>query len=133
MRESEYRSAAIDLSRDHAGFFDTAQRAARVICEGLIHRYDLNAQDARTFQRGMELLADAYWAAGAREVLVPAAGVPALRDGDSGPLRRREERLKNRLAAPSWFFQCIAGLKPSSALPKAIARKPAGRSTRPSR
>ena len=33
-----------------------------------------------------------WWAAGAREILVPLAGVPALRDGDSGPLRARRVR-----------------------------------------
>ena len=55
-------------------------------------RYDLNDADARLFKRGLELLADIYWAAGAREVLVPLPGAMRLRDGDSGPLRRRRVR-----------------------------------------
>jgi choline dehydrogenase-like flavoprotein len=50
-------------------------------------RYDLDPADARRFKRGVEALTDIYWAAGAREVSVPIAGVPTLRDGDSAPLR----------------------------------------------
>lgn len=50
-------------------------------------RYDLSAQDADRFRLGIETLVDVYWAAGAREVIVPIAGVPTLRAGDSGPLR----------------------------------------------
>ncbi len=53
-----------------------------------IVRYDLAAEDARRFKRGMLALAELYWAAGAHEVIVPVRGVPALRDGDSGPLER---------------------------------------------
>jgi choline dehydrogenase-like flavoprotein len=50
-------------------------------------RYDLNEADTAKFKRGLEILADIYWAAGAREVIVPVKGLPVLRDGDSGPLR----------------------------------------------
>jgi choline dehydrogenase-like flavoprotein len=50
-------------------------------------RYDLQAEDLARFRRGIELLTDIYWAAGARAVIVPVAGVPTLRDGDSRPLR----------------------------------------------
>lgn len=59
---------------------------------GPVIRYDLAAEDARRFQRGFELLADIFFAAGAREVLVPIAGVPALRDGDTTPLRQARVR-----------------------------------------
>ncbi|HEU4978430.1 MAG TPA: GMC family oxidoreductase [Solirubrobacteraceae bacterium] len=55
-------------------------------------RYDLHAEDARRFQRGFALLADIWWAAGAREIAVPLAGVPVLRDGDSSPLTRARVR-----------------------------------------
>jgi choline dehydrogenase-like flavoprotein len=51
-----------------------------------IVRYDLHPVDAARFQRGMAVLADVFFAAGAREVVVPLAGVPTLRDGDTGPL-----------------------------------------------
>lgn len=49
-------------------------------------RYDLTAADAERFRRGFALLAEIFFAAGAREVVVPVAGVPALRDGDVSPL-----------------------------------------------
>jgi choline dehydrogenase-like flavoprotein len=50
-------------------------------------RYDLNATDTARFKRGLELLVELYWTAGAREVLVPVRGVPPLRDGELAPLR----------------------------------------------
>jgi choline dehydrogenase-like flavoprotein len=53
-----------------------------------IIRYDLGAADAARFKRGLLALAELYWAAGAREVIVPVRGVPTLRDGDSRPLER---------------------------------------------
>jgi choline dehydrogenase-like flavoprotein len=58
-------------------------------------RYDLNAHDTATFKRGLELLTDLYWAAGAKAVLAPAIGVPVLRDGDSGPLQRASIRARD--------------------------------------
>lgn len=51
-------------------------------------RYNLGAGDAERLKFGIERLAEIYWAAGAREVVVPIAGVPTLRDGDSAPLAR---------------------------------------------
>jgi choline dehydrogenase-like flavoprotein len=53
-----------------------------------IIRYDLGEADAARFKRGLLALAELYWAAGAREVIVPVRGVPTLRDGDSRPLER---------------------------------------------
>ena len=55
-------------------------------------RYDVNRSDVATFKRGIELLAQIYWEAGAKEVLLPVAGVPRLRNGDNGPLERAELR-----------------------------------------
>lgn len=50
-------------------------------------RYDLNEADAATIGRGVERLAQLLFAAGARRVILPVAGVPELRDGDLTPLR----------------------------------------------
>jgi choline dehydrogenase-like flavoprotein len=50
-------------------------------------RYDLGERDTRAFQRGLEALAEIFWAAGARAVVLPVARLPVLRDGDSAPLR----------------------------------------------
>ena len=55
-------------------------------------RYDLHPEDADRFRRGFAALADIFWAAGAREVVVPLAGVPTLRDGDTSPLHRARIR-----------------------------------------
>ena len=55
-------------------------------------RYDLLAEDAARFKRGLAALADIYWAAGAREIVLPVAGMPTLRDGDSGPLHAHAVR-----------------------------------------
>jgi choline dehydrogenase-like flavoprotein len=67
---------------------DTARGSVREVGGRLVVRYDLHPDDAERLRRGFALLADIWWAAGAREILVPLAGVPALRDGDSGPLQR---------------------------------------------
>ena len=55
-------------------------------------RYDLNREDVAAFKRGIELLTELYWAAGARAVYPPVAGIQELRDGDTGTLRDRELR-----------------------------------------
>lgn len=71
-----------DLSR---GF--VRERAGRVEI-----RYDLGRDDAATFKRGIELLCELYWAAGARAVYPPVEGVTELSDGDLEPLRRAPVR-----------------------------------------
>ena len=68
---------------------DSATGSVREVGGRLVVRYDLHPDDAERLRRGFALLADIWWAVGAREILVPLAGVPALRDGDSGPLRAR--------------------------------------------
>lgn len=55
-------------------------------------RYDLNDHDRRTVVRGIERLVQILFAAGAREVLVPIAGVPPLKRPQ--PLRARRRDLK---------------------------------------
>jgi choline dehydrogenase-like flavoprotein len=58
-------------------------------------RYDLNDHDVRTFKRGLELLAELYWAAGARELLMPLKQVRRLVGGDSEPLRSARVRAQD--------------------------------------
>ncbi len=55
-------------------------------------RYDLHPDDAARFQRGLVVLAQVFFAAGAREVVVPLAGVPTLVGGDTTPLERARIR-----------------------------------------
>jgi choline dehydrogenase-like flavoprotein len=71
---------------------DTARGTVRSIGRRLVVRYDLHPEDAERFRRGFELLARIFFAAGAREVIVPVEGIPALRDGDVEPLRRARVR-----------------------------------------
>jgi choline dehydrogenase-like flavoprotein len=71
---------------------DTARGTVRSIGRRLVVRYDLDPSDAERFRRGFELLARIFFAAGAREVIVPVDGVPTLRDGDVEPLRRAKVR-----------------------------------------
>jgi choline dehydrogenase-like flavoprotein len=71
---------------------DTARGTVRSVGRRLVVRYDLHPDDAERFRRGFELLARIFFAAGAREVIVPIDGVPTLRDGDLEPLRRARVR-----------------------------------------
>jgi choline dehydrogenase-like flavoprotein len=72
-----------DTSRGRIPTGALARRAGRPIV-----RYDLNARDVATIQRGVERLAQLLFAAGARRVILPIGAVPELRDGDLEPLRR---------------------------------------------
>jgi choline dehydrogenase-like flavoprotein len=71
---------------------EVRERAGRVEI-----RYDLNAADAERFRRGILLLTELYWAAGAREVYQPVDPLCALTDGDMGSLNDRPVR-PNELA-----------------------------------
>jgi len=55
-------------------------------------RYDLNREDTATFKRAIELLCELYWAAGARAVYPPIAGLPELRDGELTRVREHDLR-----------------------------------------
>ncbi|HKP88592.1 MAG TPA: GMC family oxidoreductase [Thermoleophilaceae bacterium] len=55
-------------------------------------RYDLNREDTATFKRGIELLCELYWAAGARIVYPPIEGIGELRDGDVRTIRDHDLR-----------------------------------------
>jgi choline dehydrogenase-like flavoprotein len=55
-------------------------------------RYDLVAQDVERIRRGLLRLAELYWAAGARRVFLPVAGLGALDTPDLAPLRERRLR-----------------------------------------
>ncbi len=50
-------------------------------------RYDLNRDDTIKFKRAIEVLTDIYWAAGAKRVYPPIAGLPELGPGDTHKLR----------------------------------------------
>lgn len=81
-RMSQFGVMVSDVSRG-----SVRERAGR-----LEIRYDLEREDVQAFRRGIELLCELYFAAGATSVLVPVEGVGELRGGDLEPLRRRELR-----------------------------------------
>jgi choline dehydrogenase-like flavoprotein len=51
-------------------------------------RYSLNADDISKFKRGIEILCEIYWAAGAKRAYPPIACLPELGPGDMDRLRR---------------------------------------------
>jgi len=61
-------------------------RAREALCRSDV----LNDDDLRTFKRGVELLCECYWAAGAKEVYPPIEGIGILRDGDVDTIRRHD-------------------------------------------
>jgi choline dehydrogenase-like flavoprotein len=71
---------------------DTSRGSVRERAGRAEIRYSMNADDARTFKRGVELLCELYWAAGARALYTPVEGLGELRDGDLEPLRRATVR-----------------------------------------
>jgi choline dehydrogenase-like flavoprotein len=72
---------------------DTSRGSVRAL-PGATQRvaYDVNDADLGTFKRGIELLCECYWAAGAEAVYPPVEGIGVLRDGDLDTLRRHELR-----------------------------------------
>jgi choline dehydrogenase-like flavoprotein len=62
---------------------------------GPIVRYDLNRRDAATIERGIVRLAELLFAAGAKSVFVPVAGVRELTGGDVRPLEQRRIRRRD--------------------------------------
>jgi choline dehydrogenase-like flavoprotein len=67
---------------------DTSRGSVRQLPGGSFRiTYDLNDEDLRTFKRGIELLVECFWAAGAEELYPPVEGVGVLRDGDVDTLR----------------------------------------------
>jgi choline dehydrogenase-like flavoprotein len=72
---------------------DTSRGSVRALPGGALRMsYNLNDEDLRTFRRGIELLCECYWVAGAEEIYPPVEGIGVLRDGDLDTLRRHELR-----------------------------------------
>jgi choline dehydrogenase-like flavoprotein len=72
---------------------DTSRGSVRALPGGPLRMtYNLNDQDLRTFKRGIELLCECYWEAGAQELYPPVEGMGVLRDGDLQTLRGHQLR-----------------------------------------
>lgn len=95
----EHRALMLDYA--HIAQFgvmvsDTARGSVRSLPGGSFRvSYDVNEEDLRTFRRGIDLLCECYWAAGAQEIYPPLEGIGVLRDGDVEPLRRRAIRARD--------------------------------------
>ena len=102
---------------------DTARGSVRERLGRPLIRYDLHADDAARFKRGLELLADIFWAAGAERVVAPVAGLPTLRDGDIGPLRAARIRPRDlSLMAFHPLGTAAAGADPARSVVDASGR-----------
>ena len=70
---------------------DTSRGSVRALPGGALRMsYNLNDDDLRTFKRGIELLVECYWEAGAEVVFPPIEGIGVLRDGDMETLRAHD-------------------------------------------
>ena len=90
-----HRSLMLDylkLSQFGLMVSDTSRGQVRERAGRVEIRYDLNRADVAAFKRGIELLTELYWAAGARAVFPPVESIGELRDGDVETLRRAKVR-----------------------------------------
>jgi len=74
---------------------DTSRGSVRSLFGMPLVHYRLNRHDLGLFKRGIEILTEVFWAAGAREVTVPLNSVPTLKDGDMKPLRNADFKAKD--------------------------------------
>ena len=95
---------------------DSSRGRVREVAGTVFVQYDLNEADTRAFKRGIEVLADIYWAAGATRVYPPIAGLPELRPDGMGALRRLELRAAQlSLMAFHPLGTCRMGADPDAA------------------
>jgi choline dehydrogenase-like flavoprotein len=71
---------------------DSSRGRVRELADTLFVQYDLDRRDTERFKRGIEILADIYWAAGAKRVYLPLTGLPELGPGEMDRLRSLELR-----------------------------------------
>jgi choline dehydrogenase-like flavoprotein len=83
----------------------------------IVIRYDLADEDRERFRRGLDMLTQIYWAAGAVRVFLPIGGLPVLKDGDVESLRAyplRSEELT--LSAFHPLGTCRMGASPTDSV-----------------
>jgi hypothetical protein len=71
---------------------DASRGTVRERAGGFLIRYDLGREELAAFRRGIELLCELYWAAGAKVVFPAVEAIGELHDGDLEPLRRHALR-----------------------------------------
>jgi choline dehydrogenase-like flavoprotein len=102
---SRERHRALMLDYLHIGQFglmvsDTSRGSVRAAPGGSFRiSYSVNHEDLQTIKRGVELLCELYWAAGAKEIYPPVEGIGVLRDGDMETIRAHDVRPRDLMLA----------------------------------
>ena len=90
MRE-EHRALMLDwlhMAQFGVMVSDTSRGAVKPGPRGSFRiSYDVNDHDLRSFKRGIELLCELYWEAGAEEIYPPVEGIAVLREGEMARIR----------------------------------------------
>jgi choline dehydrogenase-like flavoprotein len=86
----ELMDACRNLSQFGLMVSDSSRGTVRELVGRPHIRYSLNRDDTAKFKRGIEILSEIYWAAGAKRVYPPIASVPELGPGDMERLRSLE-------------------------------------------
>jgi choline dehydrogenase-like flavoprotein len=88
----ELMEQVANLSQFGVMVSDSSRGHVREIGGVLFVHYDLNRDDTAKFKRAFEILADIYWAAGAKRVYPPIAGLPELGPDEMDELRSYDLR-----------------------------------------
>jgi choline dehydrogenase-like flavoprotein len=104
---SQFGVMVSDSGRGHVD-----ERAGQVVI-----RYDLADEDRERFRRGLDVLAQIYWAAGAEKVFLPVGGLPVLENGDVESLRAHPLRSEElTLSAFHPLGTCRMGASPADSV-----------------
>jgi choline dehydrogenase-like flavoprotein len=91
-RHRELMQSVRNLSQFGIMVSDSSRGHVREIAGLPFVHYDLDRRDTQLFKRAFEVLAEIYWAAGARRVYLPVAGLPEIGPDDMDRLRSLELR-----------------------------------------
>jgi len=95
---------------------DSSRGRVREVAGLPVVQYGLDRRDTLLFKRGLEVLSEIYWAAGARRVYLPVAGLPELGPQDMGALRALDLRAEQlSLIAFHPLGTCRMGADPAAA------------------
>jgi choline dehydrogenase-like flavoprotein len=96
---------------------DTGRGSVEERAGQVLIRYDLAEEDRERFRRGLDVLAQIYWAAGATKVFLPVGGLPVLEQGDVDALRSHPLRSEElTLSAFHPLGTCRMGASPADAV-----------------
>jgi choline dehydrogenase-like flavoprotein len=115
-RHRSLMASVRNLSQFGVMVSDSSRGHVREIAGTVFVHYDLNRRDTLAFKRGIEVLADIYWAAGARRIYPPIAGLPELGPDEMDRLRALDlEPAQLSLMAFHPLGTCRMGADPATA------------------